>query len=106
MERPTYVTSMQHYLDEDHNTPESMPGPALNLALFLGSIVGWVTTHQQSPKPRTNVPCRRSPDHQRCTGMIHACFDDGSTIFWECPFCYDHGMIHGWEDTPWDRRRD
>lgn len=106
MERPTYVTNMRHYLDEDHNIAESLPGPALSLALFLGSIVGWVSAHQQNPRPRTNVPCRRSPARQRCTGTVHACFgDDGSTISWECPICCDQGIIHGWEDTPWDRRR-
>jgi hypothetical protein len=103
----TFVTSMQHFLDHNGELPEDIPGPALNIGLFLGSIVAWVTTHQARPKDRTTVPCRRSPGRRRCPGIMYAGFDsDGSTIIWQCPVCLDNGMIHGWEGTMWDRRKE
>jgi hypothetical protein len=24
-------------------------------------------------------------------------------IVWQCPICGDNGLIHGWEDTLWNR---
>lgn len=27
-------------------------------------------------------------------------------IVWHCTLCGDNGLIHGWEDTPWDRQHD
>lgn len=101
----TWVTDMRHCLDASGAIPEDLPGPALNLALFLGAIVAWVTSGRSSPDPRTNVPCRRSPGRRRCAGEILASFEaDGSTIVWDCPACGDNGVTRGWEGTPWDRR--
>jgi len=98
---------MQHHLDLDHGIAEDIPGPALNIGLFLGSIVAWVSTHKDRPKERTNKPWRRSPGRPRCVGTVYAWFDaDGSTIVRECPICDGNGVIRGWEGTPWDRRRD
>jgi hypothetical protein len=42
----TWVADMRHYLDDEGTLSDRLPGPALNLALFLGSIVGWVTSHE------------------------------------------------------------
>lgn len=99
------ITNLQHFLDEDGNIPENIPGPALNLALFLGSIAGWVTSYEVSRDERTNVPCRHSRGRRRCVGTIYAWLDpDGSTIVWECPVCHEGGTIRGWEGTAWDRR--
>jgi hypothetical protein len=25
-------------------------------------------------------------------------------IVWQCPVCGDNGLIHGWEDTLWNRQ--
>jgi hypothetical protein len=51
---------MRDYLDaETGDIPESIPDPALQLALFFGSIVAWVTDHLPDGDPHTNVPCRR-----------------------------------------------
>ena len=25
-------------------------------------------------------------------------------IVWQCPVCGDHGLIHGWEETLWNRQ--
>jgi hypothetical protein len=107
MRRPdTWIVDMRHYLDEDTgDLPETIPAPALNLALFFGSIVAWVTDHLPHGDWHTNVPCRRSPGRRRCLGEIVAELDAPSgSIAWQCPICGDRGLIHGWEDTLWNRR--
>lgn len=100
----TWITDMRHFLDESGSMPD-MPGPALNLALFLGSIVAWVTSGRAAADIRTNVSCRRSPAHQRCRGLIEAGLtENGTAVEWWCPVCGDDGVTRGWEGTPWDRR--
>lgn len=100
----TWITDMRHYLTKEGYLGE-LPGPALNLALFQGSIVTWVTAHLSKESPRTNVYCRRAPGRQRCLGEIHALLDASSErIAWHCPLCGDNGLISGWEGTEWDRR--
>jgi hypothetical protein len=99
----TWITNMRHYLDENGNAA-AMSGPAANLALFLGSIVGWVTSHRAMQPDRTNVPCRRKPRRVRCVGEIVANLAGGpGTISWHCPKCGDNGVVRGWEGTRWDR---
>ena len=101
----TWVTDLGHYLDEQGEFPERLPGPALNLALFLAAIVGWVTRHPMNEFDRTNIPCRRSPGRRRCRGEIFARLEvDTKTIAWHCPICGENGFISGWEHTYWDRR--
>ena len=103
----TWITDMRHYLDDEGTLSDRLPGPALNLALFLGSIVGWVTSHEPGTYEQTNVACRRAPGRRRCPGDIFARVDqDGTTISWECPVCRDNGFIRGWEDTLWNRSAD
>ena len=101
----TWVTDMTHYLDEEGLLPETLPGPALNVAPLLGSIVGWVTSHPQGTYEETNVPCLRTPGRRRCLGSIFARIDvTQAAITWECLICEDNGYIRGWESTLWDRR--
>jgi hypothetical protein len=102
----TSIVDMRHYLDEETGDfQELLPDPILTPALFFGSIVAWVTDHLPDGDPRTNVPCKRSPDHKRCLGEIAAELDSASGhIVWHCPTCGDDGVIHGWENTKWDRR--
>lgn len=101
----TWVTDMRHFLDDAGAIPEDMPGPALNLALFLGAIVAWVTSGRSAAAQRTNVSCRRSPGRRRCRGEILASLEaDGSIIAWHCPLCGGNGVTRGWEGTRWDRR--
>lgn len=105
MARPdAWIVDMRHYTDErTGDLPDEMPEPALNLALFFGAIVAWVTDHLPAGDEHTNVPCRRRPGRRRCRGDILARLDAGTQIVWECPLCGDRGWIHGWEDTPWNR---
>jgi hypothetical protein len=99
---------MRHYIDDETgDLPEVIPERVLSLAVFFGAIVAWVTDHLPEGDPLTNVPCRRSPGRRRCRGEIAAELDRTSGhIVWQCPLCGDNGLIHGWEDTPWDRQQD
>ena len=99
----TWVTDLRHYLDSEGNLGP-LPGPAMNIALFLGAIVEWVTSEPLADPHRTNVRCRRSPGRVRCMGSILAGIeDDGTVLRWGCPLCGDKGTIRGWSGTPWDR---
>ena len=62
MPRPTtWVTELRHYIDEEtEEWLEDMPGPALNLALALGSIVGWVTDRPRAGDAHRLTRCRIS----------------------------------------------
>jgi hypothetical protein len=84
---------------------EDNPERIVRLAIFFGAIVAWVTDHLPDGDEYTNVPCRGSPGRRRCRGDIIAALDRRSGhIEFQCPLCGDHGMIHGWEDTLWNRR--
>jgi hypothetical protein len=96
---------MRHYTDEETgDLPAGLPNRVLSLAVFFGSIVAWVTDHLPQGDWHTTVPCRRSPDRRRCLGDIVAELDASSShIVWQCPICGDRGLIHGWEETLWNR---
>ena len=83
-------------------------GEALARKPYLfGAIVAWVTDRLPEGDWLTNVPCRRSRGRRRCRGEIMAELDRASGhIAWHRPLCGDNGLIHGWEDTPWDRQHD
>jgi hypothetical protein len=106
MKPTTWVTDMRHYIDEEtRDLPNDLPERVLSLAVFFGAIVAWVSDHLPDGDPHTNVPCRRSPGRRRCRGDVVADLDFASRhIVWECPLCGDNGLIHGWEDTAWDRQ--
>ncbi|HPQ39096.1 MAG TPA: hypothetical protein PLV45_01875 [bacterium] len=97
------IASLQDFLDNDGCLPEELPGPALNIALFLGAIVEWMTKCQPAGIEATNVVCRRKPERRQCTGNIYAVFLPDGSINWECPFCGDNGLIYDWQETGWDR---
>ena len=98
----TWITDMRHFLDESGGLPD-LPGQALSLALFQGSIVAWMTSRSVQASERTNVYCRRRPRGRRCVGEIDAQFDGRRSVAWRCPVCGDRGTISGWQHTPWDR---
>ncbi len=101
------ITDLRHFLDEHGAIPDEITAPALKIALFLGSITGWVTINPTPRFKETNVPCRFSPGRRRCPGRVFARFEvDGTTIAWECPICGDNGLVHGWEGTMWDRSKE
>lgn len=52
-----WVVNAGHHLDEETgDLPDGLPTPVLNLALFFGSIVAWVTDHLADGDEHTNVP--------------------------------------------------
>lgn len=100
-----WVVDIRDYLDPNTgDLPDDISAQATNLALFLGSIVEWVTDHQPRGNGMTNVPCRRSPGRRRCRGSILADLEKQTgQIIWRCSDCRDNGLIQGWRLTPWDR---
>jgi hypothetical protein len=99
----TWFTDATHFLNEQGGLND-MPGPAVSIAIFLRSIIGWVTMRNACVRERTNITCRRSPARRRCIGEIEAClFPDTGEIEYYCPECGDNGVIHGWRGGPWDR---
>lgn len=100
----TLITDLTCYLDSRGELPFYLPGPALNLALYLGSIVAWATRGGSSEPERTNVSCRRRPRGRRCSGdVVAALFSDAGEVEWTCPVCGERGVISGWRGTRWDR---
>jgi len=100
-----WITDIRHYLGNDLEFI-SLPGPAMKLRDYLGSIVEAVTSRDPGQVDYvTEVRCRRRPRHRRCEGSIVGYFadNDPSTIEWLCLFCGDRGNIKGWEGTVWDK---
>jgi hypothetical protein len=101
----TLITDLTCYLDSRGELPSDLPGPALNLALYLGAIVAWATRIGSWEPERTNVPCRKRPRGRRCSGeIVAALFVDSGDVEWACPACDERGVISGWRGTRWDRR--
>jgi hypothetical protein len=66
-----WVVDLNHYLDEETgDLPADAPSRIVNLVVFFGSIVAWVTDHLPEGDWHTNVPCWRSPGRKRCLGEI------------------------------------
>jgi hypothetical protein len=97
---------MVHYLDAEGCLAD-MPAPARNLANHLGAIVSALTSQPRGELRQTSVRCRRRPGRRPCAGQIWAVIEvDSGQISWECPACGDNGVIHQWEETPWDQTPD
>jgi hypothetical protein len=102
----TLITDLTCYLDSRGELPSDLPGPALNLALYLGAFVAWATRGGSSEPERTNVPCRRRPRGRRCSGeIVAALFADAGEVERAGPACGERGVISGWRGTRWDRSR-
>lgn len=93
----TYVTDLRHFLDDTADLAD-LPGPVLNLAMTLTSIVAWATDHKPEDVLPTNVWCWRRPGRKRCGGELIADLQPGSSeLFWHCPLYGVNGVIRGWE---------
>jgi hypothetical protein len=100
----TWITDITHYLDADGNLPPDLPGPARNLANYLGSLIAAVSAAPCPIPRRLNVQCRRRPGRRPCPGFIEAMIDpDDYSVVWHCPSCGDNGFISNWEGTAWDK---
>jgi hypothetical protein len=99
----SFITSMNHFLDEKGSIPQSLPKRARRFAENLGAIVVCVTAQPRPGSGTMMVPCWNKINRKQCSGMIDACIDLGSfNIFWHCLECGDHGSISGWKNTLWD----
>lgn len=98
----TWIIDMRHYLDASGRIPD-LPGAAMRLAQYFGSIVESVTSCFPDGTPSRKVRCRRRPGRRRCEGEIQAIIDAPTQeVRWACPLCRDNGVIHNWQGTPWD----
>lgn len=101
----TWVTAMVHFLDEE-GFPATLFGPAAGLVTHLGAITSAATVAAAGEVVQTPLPCRRRPGRRPCPGRIRLRREDvPQRILWECPVCDDHGVITGWQGTPWDLTR-
>ena len=101
----TWITNIQHFLDDEGYFPYDLPNPARNLANYLCSIVEAVTSTGKNKIYKTGIRCRRRPNHKRCNGEVLALIKSKNNleIRWECPVCNDNGVISGWGGTLWDK---
>lgn len=94
------MTDMTHYLDE-RGIPVAH-GPAGRWAGFLGAIVSAASQHDAETPIPTALRCRRRPGRKPCPGRLWALRREDGLIEWQCGACDDSGLIHHWENTPWD----
>jgi len=98
-----YISNLQHYLDSNGSFPVDMPGPARELATFLGMVVTAATSAKDVAGLQTTVPCRMRHT-AGCAGTLRAGFlVPEDSIQWTCPVCGDEGFISGWQGTAWDK---
>lgn len=97
----TYVTDIQHFLDRATGEfPDSLPSPALKMAIFQTQLIGVATEKFPADWVLTSVRCKR----RGCLGDILVwCMDLNETIEWGCPECNDGGFISNWRGTKWDK---
>jgi hypothetical protein len=98
-----WYSDARHFMNERGELNE-MAAPAVSNAIFLRSVVGWVTARNAHEPERTNVPCRRSRARDRCFEEVDAWLSpDGGEVWYVCPGCAENGVIHGWKGGSWDR---
>lgn len=102
----TWITDIRHFLNEKGKIPSDMPPHARTLALHFGRIIESASERQDGAHPiQTDIPCRRRPGNRKCGGFIMTGIGEEERIEWRCPSCGDNGMISGWQETAWDKRR-
>ena len=93
---------MTDFLDPNGCVPESPRPP--RLIGYLGSIVAAVTTEPSRWSRELPMKCRRRPNRKPCPGTIRAGFEPATrNIIWACLLCSDNGVMHHWQNTPWDK---
>ena len=98
----TTVADMTHFLDDTGQVLAGLPP----LARFLGMMVQAISVEPWGQRRDVVVSCRRRPGRIPCGGCIFAAVDpESGMIEWRCSRCADHGLISGWQGTPWDMRR-
>lgn len=97
----SYVTDLQHFLDEEGEIVADIPTEARQLASFFALIVDDASCFAESKADEVNVRCRS----EGCPSQILAHREPADEIVWHCPTCDQNGVIRNWSGTKWDRRR-
>ncbi len=100
-----YMVDQRHYLDVlNPRRVESIPAPARRIATFFGSIVEGVTAGWDDPTDGCAVTsrCIGRVGRRRCPDRVVARIQADGTIEWTCLTCGEHGIIHHWQETPWN----
>ena len=100
---PHLTADLRHYLDEG-DLSIRVPREARTMGLYLGRIAGATCTAPEGEAIDTELICRRRPDRRACGATLVAQVEPGGEIDWTCPGCGDGGVIHGWQDGPFDVR--
>jgi len=78
---------------------------AWKLAEHLRGIIRAATAIPAGQELESALPCRRRPRHRACPGWMRIVRQDiPPHIYWACSVCADSGVIHGWQDSPYDLR--
>lgn len=72
---------------------------------YIGEIVSAATASMKGQWKHSGIRCHRRPRHRSCSGRIRVCENEDGYIEWECPSCGDNGVIHDWQDSPWNLSR-
>lgn len=88
---------------------EGGTGPSAKLALFFARAVEAATARPPGLWENAPLRCCFGPGRGSCLGGIVVrrrdnAQDDSRTVEWLCMDCGDHGVITGWEGSPFDLR--
>jgi len=88
----------------DGTEPEVHPA-ARKFAEHIFGVIRAATSIPTGYTLESALPCRRRPGHRKCPGWIRIDRQDiPPHVNWECSNCQDSGVIHHWEDSPYDLR--
>jgi len=77
-------------------------GPARGMARFINEVIAAATALSRGDWRYSAIPCRRRPQHHKCSGRLLVCNKSEGYIEWTCPRCNGGGVIHHWQGSLWD----
>jgi phage FluMu protein Com len=75
------------------------PEPIHRIAKYINEIVLAATASPRNRWNRSAIHCRRSPQHQKCSGRLLVREKGNGEIEYKCPDCSENGIITGWQNT-------
>jgi hypothetical protein len=104
MKKPSYyVTDPWHFLDENGELPDDLPGPARRLTIFLAPIISEMRGLPAERAFLTSLKYQQRPVRRPHLGKILSWRNnENDSINWECSHCGAGGEIHNWKRSPWD----
>ena len=77
----------------------------MKLAQHIRGIIRAATAVPTGYTLESALPCRRRPGRRTCPGWLRISRQDiPPDVYWECSRCQGRGVIHGWQDSPYDLR--